>query len=108
MGYRSKVRICTKKESMERLEKELKEKDLFIPYDFEQLNEDGTKIVGWDWIKWYPEYDDISFIEHFIYDLDDYEFARVGEDIEDVEYNSDFDYNERDSHLSIITDIDTY
>ena len=108
MGYYSKVRICSKKENLERLEKELKEKDLFIPYDFEQLNDDGTKIIGWDSVKLYHEFDDVSFIEQFIYDLDDYEFARVGESTEDTEYDSDFDCNERDNHLDIIADIDIY
>jgi hypothetical protein len=108
MGYRSKVRICSKKENIERLEKELREKDLFISFDFEQLNEDGTKIIGWDWVKWYPEYDDVSFIEDFIYNLDDCEFVRIGEETGDIEEHYEFDYNERDGHLGTITDIDVY
>ena len=40
---------------------------------------------GWNDIKWYESYADISFITDFINNLDLCSFSRIGEDYEDIE-----------------------
>ena len=44
---------------------------------------------GWDYLKWYENYKDVSFIENFISNLEYYAFARLGEDYGDVEERSE-------------------
>jgi len=107
MGYYSKVRICSKKENIKELQKELLNRDYSLAkFDEEVELNDGTMVIGWDWIKWYPEYEEVTFVTDTMYSWKDYEFARTGEDRQDIEYESNYDYDERDGHLDIITEID--
>lgn len=63
-------------------------------------SEDGTGIANIDdeyvvlhfeYLKWYSEYNDVRFIEHFMRLDGDYDFLRIGEDMEDIEqeFNTD-------------------
>ena len=47
----------------------------------------GKKAVTlvWNWVKWYPEFDDVKFISDFLGTLSNYSFKRIGEDIGDYE-----------------------
>ena len=119
MGYRSDVRIRLTKKDYERLVKEFNEKVLPITewnlFDKEHLEvykelknvpcwkvtDDGEDIeethdcvfFGWNWVKWYDDYDDVDFIMNFIQDCDHYAFCRIGEssegDVETHERNMD-------------------
>ena len=40
---------------------------------------------GWSYLKWYEDYEDVSFIMDFITGLDVYAYARLGEDYGDIE-----------------------
>lgn len=109
MGYYSKVKICSKRENIERLKVDMilsGYTDLISALNYDEVLSDGTEVIGWDWIKWYNTFDEINAVEEEVYSWDDYEFARVGEDRTDIEYESNFNWDERDSHLDIITDID--
>lgn len=113
MGYYSKVRICSKRENIEKLKADMIAKGydyMFKPNElsYDEVLSDGTEAIGWDWVKWYDTFDEVSAIENEVYSWDDYEFARIGEDRTDIEYESNFNWDERDSHLDIITDIDVY
>lgn len=119
MGYRSDVRIRLTKKDYERLVKEFNEKVLPITewnlFDKEHLEvykelknvpcwkvtDDGEDVeethdcvfFGWNWVKWYEDYDDVDFIMNFIQDCDHYAFCRIGEssegDVERHEENMD-------------------
>ncbi len=117
MGYRSDVRIRLTKEDYERLKKEFDEKigvhdryNLFkdlsvykeeIGNSIWEMDNDGEwheKLVdsvyfGWDYVKWHNDYEDVSFINDFVFKCSYYAFIRIGEssngDIERLENGFD-------------------
>lgn len=120
MGYRSDVRIRLTKEDFERLKEEFEkrlietnkleysmfknldvykeEKDKFV-YTQNKDNEWEEKKVdsvyfGWNCVKWYDGYDDVDFINDFVFKCSYYAFIRIGESSEgDIESLADgFDY----------------
>lgn len=89
MGYRSEVRICLLKENFEELKERCSnlEYSLIDTMDFEN-KDNKTVVFGWDWIKWYNEFDEIAAIENYLFNLADdvpYSFVRIGEDRDDIE-----------------------
>ena len=107
MGYRSDIRICGRKEDIKRLEEDLQ--DLYpymTKFDCDQETKDGCRIIGWDSVKWYTEYEDVNAIMNFLYDCDEIEFVRTGEDYEDIEcWDS---VKNRDRHIYPCTYIEIY
>lgn len=51
----------------------------------------GQKVVilYWDWVKWYPEFKEVQYIEEYLTELNDqckpYKFVRIGEGSSDIE-----------------------
>ena len=41
--------------------------------------------LKWLNIKWYPQYEAVKFIESFLKGLDEYQYIRFGDDVDDVE-----------------------
>ena len=103
MGYRSDCRLRTTKEGYEIMKKEIdkylkkakKEKE----FDYEPKNifEYCNKIVveneivtaDWNYMKWYDDYTEIMAFNNALGILQekdiDYQFMRVGENLEDIE-----------------------
>ena len=67
---------------------------------------DKFTTLHFDWIKWYTDYDDIKFIEGFLYDVP-YVFRRVGESCDDIEcFENDIaDYDMLDC-VYVVTGLD--
>ena len=101
MGYRSDIRIRTTKKGFEILEKEiqkkLKEKELTEDYNLLKMaeitvkTEDKTEVVTIDWqyLKWYESYAEVNIIMSSLSALAekdiDYQYMRIGEEIDDIE-----------------------
>jgi len=47
----------------------------------------GSELWYWQWLKWYNDFLDVSFMESLLQDMnhEDYRFIRIGEDFEDTE-----------------------
>lgn len=100
MGYRSDVRIATTREGYdlicERVDGLSEGLDSYPligtkrqPEFFEE--QDGSVVFGWDWVKWYDGmYPDITNITTALLEIEGagvpYEFCRVGEEYDDVEF----------------------
>ena len=93
MGYRSEVAIKCEHKAFELLMKACE--NGFMQPD-SVLDDDGYKILYWDWVKWYSDFEEIKRIEKCMSwlnenhepDSDDelgYHFLRLGEDGSDVE-----------------------
>ena len=107
MGYRSDVYLKTTKEGYKALEQEIKKNKLGYklweePEHIYLNDAENTITVEWNYLKWYPEYEDVHTIEDAIGTMCDkypIHFIRIGEDIEDIEdnyyypdcYSGDFD-----------------
>jgi hypothetical protein len=104
MGYRSDVGICltnTGRQALEARIHALEAGDEKTRHIRNLLNISDTKLedqesgaAGWLWdsVKWYMDYDDVSFIEGLLKDLDDteYLFIRIGESYDDTEIHGAF------------------
>ena len=112
MGYRSDVRIRLTVKDYERMKKQF-EKEIVDIVDYNLFDEknldvykelknvpcwkvtdDGEDVeethdcvfFGWNSVKWYDSYKDVSFIMEFLDECDYYAFCRIGESCEgDVE-----------------------
>lgn len=49
------------------------------------LGDKKAVTLVWNWVKWYPEFEDVKFISDFLGTLSNYSFKRFGEDIGDYE-----------------------
>lgn len=112
MGYRSDVRIRLTKHDFERLKQEFEEKliktqildwnlfenlDVYKEqenYEWYELAEDNEwdtvrahcVYFGWNDLKWYNGYNDVDFINDFVFNCSQYAFIRIGESSEgDIE-----------------------
>ena len=94
MGYRSDVGLALSKKAVIELKKRLDElghasneyletKGL-LEYAQSHYTDKNTEdeVYYWEWLKWYSEFPEVSFIENFMNDLavEDYLFFRVGEE----------------------------
>lgn len=104
MGYRSDVYIaitktrykdmiaealCSDKDNLE---------DWFVHADEISYNDSSNMIIFTIYsVKWYNEYPEVNFIQNFLFDSKDgYSFVRIGEELEDIEYQVDGGYYEED------------
>lgn len=91
MEYRSEVAVSMQKEDYERMVSESINTEAYDLIKYATMKEKDTNVVvlHWDWVKWYPEYEDVAFIENFLNKLNEedkpYKFIRIGEDSEDTE-----------------------
>jgi hypothetical protein len=104
MGYCSDVGLCLTKIGKEVLEARVNaleagnEKTSHIrrlldkPNGKREDEESGAIAWLWDSIKWYLDYDNVSFIENFLQDLDEeeYLFIRIGASDDDTEIRGGF------------------
>ena len=68
-------------------------------WEFDENNNSSKALTsdmvyfGWDYLKWYEDYEDVTFIENFVCNLEYYAFSRLGEDYGDIEERCEgFDY----------------
>ena len=106
MGYRSDVALVLSRKGTEKLNATLNDSKISdntrsslsrLLDNADDKHEDistGAKIWYWEWIKWYPEYSDISILEELMSELADEEFRfiRIGEEMTDIEENGSY-YN---------------
>ena len=52
------------------------------------LEPDAYVVLMWDWIKWYEEFPEVSFIMDAMHKLHHYSYIRIGEETGDVEQDS--------------------
>lgn len=101
MGYRSDVRITTTKNGYKELEKYVKEHlsdDICNLLEKTDIFQEGNDYVylGWNYMKWYDNYDEVEVIMKGIEHLKDkniaFHYARLGEDYDDYEeiYNETY------------------
>jgi hypothetical protein len=104
MGYRSDVGLCLTKAGKKVLEARLAELEpetdrikhihelLDSPRDKREEQESGAIAWLWEYLKWYSDYADVSFIESLLQSLDynDYLFISVGESDDDTEIHGGF------------------
>ena len=89
MGYCSEVAFACPYEDFISLDKQLKDKGFTLfdsVSDLEnfQSNEKWWVWVKWNYIKWYPEFEDVQIIVNYMKNFDNtYQFMRLGEDPED-------------------------
>lgn len=97
MSYYSDVGIALRIDDYERLKEAFAERagqdDAFSFQEVESFADDffdldDYVVLVWHSVKWYGEMPERLFIEHFLKQLDEYQFLRVGEDSKDVEYEN--------------------
>ncbi len=100
MGYRSEVRIATTRVGYDRMCAHVDALSSgggtypligtkLKPEFFEE--QDGSVVFGWDWIKWYDGMiADVTNVTDALSEIADdgipYEFCRVGEEYDDIEF----------------------
>lgn len=99
MGYRSEVAITMYTKDYNKMinrAQQLKDNSIYQTItSAEKWNTTDKKvtILKFKSIKWYSEYKDIQWIEHFIQKINSY-FIRIGEEYQDIEtyqYGDDYD-----------------
>lgn len=87
MGYRSQVIVAIKS----KLYETEKDKVNKLTSDCDnKLVKDGVVYFIWDSVKWYDTYPEVAEIQEFIANNEKSSaFARVGEDINDIEFLND-------------------
>lgn len=97
MGYYSQVALCAKKKDFEELKKRLEKYDYLFSTGYSEITEfDDGEVIVWniDSIKWYDSYEEIQIIENFMNELrnndKEFSFVRIGEEYDDVEYESNY------------------
>lgn len=94
MGYRSEVRICLLEENFEELKNICSNLKYNLMDDIDFKSRDDESVVfGWDWVKWYEEFDEVAAIKNYLLNLDDdvpYSFVRIGEERDDIETHENF------------------
>ncbi len=104
MGYRSEVGLALTKTGVDVLNKKLagpevseetrKEMESLLAYAAYHYTdpESGAEAWLWDWIKWYPDYQDIALLGALMNELEDedYRFIRIGEEYDDTEVRGGF------------------
>ena len=100
MGYRSHVGICMSHDAVFRLEAKIQTLPQSLQEEVQRLFEDsefvredeGDRAWYWAGFKWYSSDPDIAFLESYLSDLewDQYLYIRVGDDLDDAEYQGGF------------------
>lgn len=104
MGYRSEVGLAMTRagvdvlnnklagpEVSEETRKEVESLLAYAAYHYTD-SENGAEVWLWDWIKWYPNYQDIALLGSLMNELEDkdYRFIRIGEEYDDTEVRGGF------------------
>ena len=104
MGYLSDVGLCLTENGKKTLDDKLAELEAgtdrtqniheFLNSSRNELEDTESGAVAWFWeyIKWYPDYDNVVFIENLLQNMDeeDYYFIRVGQCDDDTEIDGRF------------------
>ena len=57
-------------------------------------------ILHWGWVKWYPEFKEVQYVEEYLAELNEqckpYKFVRIGEDSSDIEVLDNWGEDEDD------------
>ena len=111
MGYRSEVAIAMKKSDYEELEARVKmtnkeEVINLLEARDKFIDKGDVIIIGWDWVKWYAEYEDVLYIQDYLCELNEqghpYSFVRVGESYDDIDEWQSFGEDGNDYSCDII------
>ena len=115
MGYRSDVKIAMLKEDFDEMiaRGEYTKHNYILDRDamdyYKELDRGDNVVVvvcGWDGIKWYPEYTDISYVEDYLAEIEEkgkpYTFMRIGEDYEDIEIDRSWGESGCDESCDVI------
>lgn len=101
MGYYSEVGLVLTKKGFEQLEaaltavedKELRNEieDLLSSADSQHTAPNGDHLWTWEWMKWYPEFREIGWLETCLKAMpdEDFYFLRIGEEHDDVFISGD-------------------
>ena len=99
MGYYSDVAIAMRKKDLQQMLDEARNlpDDNNWTYDFIQegianapiWEDEDYALITWADIKWYDTKGEVSFIKDFLNHIEDehYDYLRIGEDYDDVEYH---------------------
>lgn len=98
MGYYSDVAIAVQKKDYLKLKQaisslcsaaELKNKSLNLIEAAKkkeiQIDKEKYVVLKWQSIKWYNDFEEISFIEKFLKKIPHHDFIRIGEEMDDIE-----------------------
>jgi hypothetical protein len=118
MGYRSQVKIALKKVDYEELEGRIEltgDSDIKSLFNYANIETgEDVVVIEFDWVKWYPEYKDVQYIDNYLAELEEngkpYKIIRVGEDQGDVEIQYSLGENDDyscDDAIYVYTDIAT-
>ena len=114
MGYRSDTGLALTQEAVQTLNEKLNALDKnseafsvitdFFTYadkHFEDTDS-GSEVYLWEYVKWYQEFPDVSFIENLLHELDwsDFLFIRIGEELDDIDTRGSFWDNPFDLGIS--------
>lgn len=111
MGYYSEVGIIIKETDYQKLVKSIedikyedeklyenlcwtvtKNKDSYIvetSFGYDNIAPTEYRVLHWDNVKWYENtFQEVDYIMNFIRDLDAYQYLRLGEDVDDTEFES--------------------
>ena len=110
MGYRSDVRISTNKADYQKFVEYVGNiKGLISDNGPEFYDEDEDSVIfGWDQVKWYEEYDDVSTVMNALDELSGeccFEYIRVGDDDDDIEHRVYGNWWNLERHLGTETRI---
>lgn len=95
MGYRSDVRLRTTREGYRKFKEivtaDMDEGEDILSYKENIKIEDKQVTITWSYMKWYPEFKEIQAfnkaIEYLCEHNIDFQFIRIGENIDDIEEN---------------------
>ena len=104
MGYRSDVGLALTQSAVQTLNQKLNALDKnseafsvitdFFTYADKHFEDpdSGSEVYLWEYVKWYQEFPDVSFIENLLTELDwsDFLFVRIGEELDDIETKGGF------------------
>lgn len=98
MGYYSDVAIAVQKKDYFKLKQEisslfsdseLKNKSLNLIEAAQkteiQIDKEKYVVLKWQSIKWFNDFEEISFIEKFLKKIPHHDFIRIGEEMDDIE-----------------------
>lgn len=85
MGYRSDVSIRCERRIAKKIY-DVVERYQLKPSSIKYCARDDSYTFSWEWIKWYPEFEEISRVENILNESDGaYKFVRSGEELTDIE-----------------------
>ena len=85
MGYRSDVSIRCERWIAKKIYSVIEDYQL-TPSSIMYCTRDDSYTFHWEWIKWYPEFEEIRRIERILDESEGaYKFVRTGEDQSDIE-----------------------